>query len=259
MSAPKRLLEDPGTLKALRADLQAVAQHQVNYDVSAGLARFEATLANLGPDLGPHLEPGASQGVAKSALVKAGIVGSVGAAIVGVALYWMESPSSEATPPMQTPTELGERVVQPKADPEPAKSGTGSADEAKVLLPPATAPARSSGNFATRAPLPKQVKPAPTEKQAAPVNRSDLLAEEVRQLRKIRESLNQNPAQALAWANEGHARFRRGHLYQEREALALRALDALGRQGELEQRGERYLRAFPNGSFSNQVRQMLGR
>jgi hypothetical protein len=48
-------------------------------------------------------------------------------------------------------------------------------------------------------------------------------------------------------------------LYQEREALALQALNALGRRAELEQRGSRYLEAFPAGSFSNQVRHMLKR
>ncbi len=250
MSAPKRLLEDPDTLESLRTDLQAAAQHQVAYDVSAGLARFEASLANLGPDLGPGLDTnGASLGVSKAALVKLGVVGAVGTALVGVALYSMQQPTVEDRP-SPTVSTASQSVARPDPRPE--------ADAEPSVAPLPVAPTESASEAEPVSP-PKRIKPAPIQKQAAPADRGDLLAEEVKQLRKIREALNQNPAQALAWANEGHARFRRGHLYQEREALALRALNALGRRSELEQRGERYLRAFPEGSFSNQVRQMLGR
>jgi hypothetical protein len=107
---------------------------------------------------------------------------------------------------------------------------------------------------------PKRAAPQPVaaEEPAAP-SRSELLSQEVAHLRSVRKALASDPAQALSLANAGHKDFRKGVLYQEREALALQALSALGRQTELRRRGQLYLEAFPNGSFSEQVQRMLER
>jgi hypothetical protein len=241
MSAPKRLLEDPETASALRADLQVAASHQVNFDMAAGLARFEATLAT---------GSAASVTGLKAMLVKLGVAGVVvGGAVLGVALIAGNSgepTASVVTPPVSVTPPVARAV------PVPSTASESSAPPA-VVEPIPTAPTPTLRRTAKAAP-----KPAAAS-AASPEARDDLLQREVQQLRQIRQLVAANPGQALALANEGHGTFRGGVLYQEREALALQALSALGRRTELETRGERYLRAFPKGSFSTRVRQLLGR
>ena len=245
MNAPRRLLEDPATADALRADLQAAATHQVGYDLSSGLARFEANLPNIGAGSGA-----ASGG--HSLLVKLGIVGALGGALaLGISL---SSPTKAPAPSAHeaSSVEAAKRV----APPAPDRAAT---DEREPSAP--SAEPEASVQDAEAPPAPKAVvKPAPRPaSQSSAASRDDLLAEEVRQLRQIRLALASDPARALQLANQGHARFRKGVLYQEREALALSALSALGRRQELEQRGTRYLKAFPGGAFSGRVRQLLAR
>ena len=254
MSAPKRLLEDPETASALRADLQAAASHQVNFDMAASLARFEATLATASA----ASVTGLSVLGLKAMLVKLGVGGVVvGGAVLGVVLFASNdpepsagtggvptvarvAPASPASPPAVRTAPIESSPSQTAVEPVPAAP-------APAVLPP------NMRRTAKAAPKPA----APTAPR--PEDRDDLLQREVQQLRQIRQLVASNPGQALALANEGHKNFRGGVLYQEREALALQALSALGRKSELEARGERYLRAFPNGSFSTRVRQLLGR
>lgn len=242
MSAPKRLLEDPETASALRADLQAAASHQVNFDMAAGLARFEATLAT---------GSAASVTGLKAILVKLGVAGViVGGAVLGVALV----AGNDAEPSASVPTPVSVTPpVAPVAPAHPVPSTANEPSSAETAVEQIPAPTPNLRRTAKAAPKPA----APTAPSAE--TRDDLLQREVQQLRQIRQLVAANPGQALALANEGHGTFRGGVLYQEREALALQALSALGRRGELETRGERYLRAFPNGSFSTRVRQLLGR
>ncbi len=249
MSAPKRLLEDPTTVADLRADLQAAAHHQVTYDLSAGLTRFEAALSS-GVASG-----GSSMAGLKSTLIKLGAVGVVAGAVVAGLLYsdgGSNEPSAVSAPqrakPKVTPPPAS-RAPQPN-DPEPVDQ---AAPVAEAAVTPSSEP--SSQTAVRRQARPNHGKPS----ASAEPTRDELLAREVAELRKIRSTLGSDPTRALAMANAGHVEFRHGVLYQEREALALRALQALGRRSELEARGERYLQAFPHGSFSGQVRQMLGR
>lgn len=250
MSAPRRLLEDPETAEALRTDLQAAAAHQVGFDVTAGLTRFEAALA--------HNAAAASTSGLKATLMKLGVAGVVGGAAIGVALYSGSPEAPEPANPVATvapqppvatlPPQTSEPSVQaPATEPSEAMEEPAAAPE-----PPARAAPKRPVLTPERPPR-AEAKPAPTQ------TRDDLLDQEVQQLREIRQMVGSNPNRALKLANEGHVRFKGGVLYQEREALALQALSQLGRKGELEQRGERYLRTFPNGSFSNRVRQLLGR
>lgn len=253
MSAPKRLLEDPETAAALQADLQAIASHQVNFDLSAGLARFEASLAAGSAAAAAGVKPSLT-------LLKLGLAGVVaGGAVLGVALFSGNDPSpitpaktlsapvvTEPAPRSPAPTSATAAVASPSAAPQATTSEAAEATP-NVARKPVGAMARPS----------RKTAPAPAASPAE--SKDDLLQREVQQLRQIRQLVGSNPSQALALANEGHGTFKGGVLYQEREALALQALSALGRRSELEARGERYLRAFPKGSFSTRVRQLLGR
>lgn len=251
MSAPKRLLEDPETAAALRADLHTVAAHQVNFDLAAGLARFEASLAAGSGVAAAGVKPSLT-------LLKFGMAGIVaGGAVLGVALFSGSDPSTQA-PAKTVSAPLVAPVTQlppPAAAPTIARVPAAPPSDAAVAVEPVPSvtqkPARASARPTQKA--------APQPAAPSAETRDDLLQREVQQLRQIRQLVGSSPSQALALANEGHGTFKGGVLYQEREALALQALSSLGRRRELEARGERYLRAFPNGSFSTRVRQLLGR
>src|SRR5690606_29335764 len=174
VNAPKRLLEDPATAEALRADLQAAANHQLAYDVSAGLARFEATLANAGA-------VGGSAGALKSALVKLGVVGAVGGVIAAVALYSGQQPDTlpQATGVEEAPSAPVKPALEPRVPP-PAR---------QAEPPRQVEPAPSQTHEPRSAPAPKRALPRPqTIAPTAEPSRSVLLAQEVAQLRKIRQT-----------------------------------------------------------------------
>jgi hypothetical protein len=210
------------------------------------LAHFEANLPNLGA-------AGSSAGGWSSGLVKLGALGVIGGALVAAGLSLTDSaepaaqPEAQLTTTLSTPSEPQAPEPKPAQDPQPAVTieDLEPLQEAAPATPKGASPAAPA-------------KPSPAAEPNPAPARDALLAEEVKQLRQIRRELAGNPAKALAMANEGHQRFRKGVLYQEREALALSALHGLGRRQELEQRGNRYLKAFPSGSFSGRVRQLLG-
>lgn len=108
-----------------------------------------------------------------------------------------------------------------------------------------------------------QVDGAQLEQDAAPAEiapqqpPSDALQRELAQLGEVRRALTQDPRRALELANRGHAEFQGGSLYQEREALALRALHALGARDALESRGRAFLLRYPKSSFAREVERML--
>jgi len=241
VNAPPRLLDDPEIGEALKKDLQCAVEHQFDFDLAAGLTRFESALT------GTATGSAAAQG----ALLKWLVVGAAGAGIAG-ALYL----SSQATPPAPAPSPQPVAVEETSAKPtapEPSEAPTQPevirAEELEVEQAPKT-PIKMAEKAA----------PAPSdETQDDSESPNDLLQREVAHLKTVRRALASDPALALNLANAGHAEFKGGVLYQEREALALQALNALGRRAELEQRGERYLKSFPSGSFSDRVRGMLKR
>jgi hypothetical protein len=241
VNAPPRLLDDPEVGEALKRDLRCAIEHQLEFDVAASVARFEAALA------GGSAAGGATQG----ALLKWLVVGAAGAGI-GAALYLSSqgsAPEQAPAPPAKSEVRTSERAVPAEPSEAPAQPEMIRADELAVEEPP-EAPIKMAG------------KPAPTPPGDASKDlesANDLLAREVAHLKSVRQALAGDPARALGLANAGHAEFKAGVLYQEREALALQALNSLGRRAELEERGQHYLKAFPSGSFSDQVRTMLKR
>ena len=244
MNAPPRLLNDPDVAESLKKDLQCAVDHQLNYDVAAGLARFEAGLAS-----------GAVTGAAaQGAMLKWLVVGVAGAGVVAT-LYLSSNPSTSnpspapAAPSPQFTEQVPNESLAPRSSEAAAEPETIRAEDLEV-------------EQETKAPI-KMTQPAaptaPAEAEQPAPSRDDLLQREVAHLKSVRQALAGDPTRALQLANAGHAEFQGGVLYQEREALALQALNALGQSAELQQRGDRYLKSFPSGSFSDQVRGMLKR
>ena len=80
---------------------------------------------------------------------------------------------------------------------------------------------------------------------------------EVAHLARVRAASG-DPARALALAEEGHRLFPTGIFSQEREAIAIGAVAALGRRAEARARGEAFLARHPNSVFAERVRRDAG-
>lgn len=299
MTDPIRLLADPTAPAELRADLTALREQTVSFDLEASLASFEARLASgdlttdadevelpeaesppgpepsgLVPRLGPS-EVGAGHGAGSLTAGKVLAILALGAGAGFGALQLIESntvtasgsssplpvarPEIPEVPGVPSPTPL---APAPR-DAGPTEDGTSTTTREprrptkhlKAVAPPAEEAEPSARELppepttALAAPPP----PVPVEEDAPP----NALQREIAQLGEIRKTLASDPRRALDLANRGHVEFRAGSLYQEREALALRALRALGDQDALESRGRAFLLRYPKSSFANEVERML--
>lgn len=111
----------------------------------------------------------------------------------------------------------------------------------RVVAPP-PAP---HGSESAPAPSPPVAEP-PRAPSAAPSASSGDPAAERRLLEWARGSLGRgDPAGALAWLRRHEREYRSGQLAEEREALAIEALVALGRLDEARAREERFRQRYP--------------
>lgn len=77
---------------------------------------------------------------------------------------------------------------------------------------------------------------------------------EIRQLAQARRALTNSARQTLQLAREGQEQFPDGMFVEERGALIVFALHALGNDGEAVVQGRQFLRTHPSGPFSARVR-----
>jgi hypothetical protein len=94
--------------------------------------------------------------------------------------------------------------------------------------------------------------PPSTSTQAAPLpSEADLVGE-------AQSLLATNPARALALCDRHRRLYPRGVLVQEREVLAIEALERLGRHEQASARGTRFLDAFPGSAHRSKVAAIVG-
>lgn len=86
---------------------------------------------------------------------------------------------------------------------------------------------------------------------------SDQYLREAELVSRARHKLRSDPAQTLALTKEGARDFPRGVLVMEREALAVSALQRLGRNAAATVRGERFLKRYAQGPHADAVRLAL--
>lgn len=145
------------------------------------------------------------------------------------------TPPTEADPPL-APDPAAPRT--PVARPRPHRSkGVAAAERRPAAegLRPQVAPAF-------------EAKPA----DAAPAT------DEAALLRSARQALATSPARTLALTQEHRRRYPRGILDQEREALAIDALIALGRDGEARARARTFELAYPGSPHRARIERALG-
>jgi hypothetical protein len=226
---PERLLDDASIEPELREALRIESAREVPFDVGAGLERLQAAID--APPVPPAAEAAASSGLKLKLLLGGGAALTAAAVMVG--LSRSEPPPAPAVAPRAAPAPTV-RVERPT----------------RVELPAAPPSAEPSA--------PAPVVSAPRAPAPPPVDRKARLAEEVRHLGEVRQLAASNPAAAAQKADEGHAKFKGGMLYQEREAVAITSLARAGRGAEARARGGRFLKVFPNSPFADQIRSATG-
>lgn len=84
------------------------------------------------------------------------------------------------------------------------------------------------------------------------------MADEVALLRAARSALHDDPSRALALTRTHEARFPDGAFTEEREVIAIGALDALGREEAARRRAEAFTRRWPSSAHHARLRELRG-
>lgn len=267
-SDPPRLLEDPSATASLRSDLAHAAEAEVQgLDLAAGLAALRtATTASSGTALG-----------GTSLLVKVGVGSGLVAGAVALWLGWgrTDPPRPEAEPVEVVVAAHDDEaaLVEPEAAPqqaahddeaapvEPEAAPVEAAPVEAAPMEPAPQEPEASALEASEEPRPalgrRRAERASAPKATKPSSMDDDVLREAMLVAKARSHLARDPARALALAEEAERDFPRGQLVEERRALAIRALVALGRLDEAQRQAEPFLAEHGRGAHAAAVRRAL--
>ncbi len=280
-SDPVRLLEDPAAAPALRSDLVHAVEAEVQgLNLAAGLAALQKATATV--------TSSTTVVAGTSLLTKLGIAAGVS---VGAVALWLGlgagpragddervaapavTPAMEREAPQSEPPvdERFEAAVVPErveasapAKPEPEKAAAsephGELDEGSE--PELTQSQQGAGRKATSGARRKGAtgeRPSGEKAGAASSGSSDddSVLREAKLVAKARSNLARDPARALVLAEEAERDFPRGQLVEERRAIAIRALVALGRLDEAQRRAEPFLAEHGRGAHAAAVRRAL--
>lgn len=229
------LLDDPATPDALADALRAAAEDGPS----------PAEIARLTASLGAALPPGAlvAGSAAKTfgakavaAMVGAGIAAGVVAGVVG----------SRLTAPRGPEIQSGETTAALPSASASASSSSSSVPLAPSASAPLPEPSRLPPVATVAVPIATAGTPAPVPSETALLDRGH------QALR------SQNPAAALAAAEEHARAYPRGTFAQEREVIAIEALVALGRRPEAAKRAARFRAAFPGSAHQARIDSLVG-
>ena len=233
---PPRLLDDPAVADEVRAALHQLAdQPPQPYDAAAGLARLQAVIGSGGGsgDGGTGSPAPSGLGLGKTLALGAGGLGLAGAIVAAALGLGTPPPPASMTPPASVEV----------AGPASAAAPTSSIDDTPLITPES---------------LPTAERSARVVASSAIKSKDELYREELEHLALLRSVAGSRPAEAVRMADEGHARFARGMLYQEREAIAIRSLARAGQSGAARSRAEQFLARFPKSPYAEQIRMAAG-
>jgi hypothetical protein len=261
MSAdPPPLIADAGTAAKLRADLELARQVQVRgLDLVAGASRLRTAIA---------AEPAtAAAGVSVTGKL---IVGAI--AVGGLVGLWSltkgEKPSEPqaaiATPLDDHPLQTGhdDELEAALAEPSEARDDAREVDaqpEGGEVEAIALVDAQPEGSEVeaiaevSHTPATTRRKPTVRNEAAAPDHQR-----EAELVAKARRSLTHEPERALRLTTKLVREFPSGLLAEERDAIAIRALAALGRTQEAKRRAEAFLASHGEGPHAEAIRRAVG-
>lgn len=210
-------------------------------------------------------------GVTNAGVASAGrglwTLGGVGAAIAIGAAAWvlaggpreprverpsepvLERPSESgalSSPPGDSPVEPAvEAVAEPPLPAAPAESAAEApAPAAPAPAPPASASAPHASDEPPAPPAASTAAPRAKPRSAALRSARDDASAETALLEQARAALRERPAHALELTRRHRARFPEGLLAQEREVIAIEALERLGRSEAARARAEAFERRY---------------
>ncbi len=213
-------------------------------------AEIEALAARLAPVFGPPTgaPPGAgpgATGAGAAAGTSAATVAKIGAVVAVAALagagVWLLRDRNAPTPVSENRTALP-RTPEPNPVATPAAPAEPS---------PVPAPAQEPSPDAT---VEQQTTPPPSGARRAPIattSEADLLGE-------AQAAVARDPAKALALTERHRRAYPAGILAQEREVIAIEALERLGRRSEAAARAERFLKRFPGSAHRSKIEAIVG-
>jgi hypothetical protein len=264
MKEPRRLTEDPSIPAEVRSALAEDEAYVRSFDVDAGLARLSATL-----EAAPTAAAATSTAWLKVLLISMGI----GVAALAVRFALVDEPSSAASSTfagVATPSSGNEPPTE--VTPPPATE----TDDAPVV-PPAEAPAHdeaqtpnggeplratvSSARRSTPRARPEEdpdarEQPAATATAPNPLD-AQTLRMEVVLVAAARRALESSPDRALTIVRRADRDIPGGALVEERRAIEVLALNALGRTDEARVAASEFLRRYPRSGLANRVREVL--
>lgn len=179
-----------------------------------------------------------------SLLPKLGLATVILASLGGLAYWQRDVPSAppQSVAPVQAPPVIAVAPLPPPAPPEVS---------APILPEEPTPEAVPAHRQVARTPAPEVIE------EAAP-SASELELQEGAVLLRARRALGRQEPEAALLACEEHAqRFAQGRLAPEREAIAIDALNALGRAPQARARAERFLARWPESAYADRARRAL--
>jgi len=188
------------------------------------------------------------------------LAAAVAAASLGGGLHYLRaSHTAERASSVVPPSSNKVPPAKPSRSVTPDLAASSPAKEEPVA-PPAPKPVERSGHDRERA-LTEPSSPAPSRAPSGPVASSGSLpdataTEELTLLERATHALGSNPQAALEATEEHARRFPAGALSQEREFVAIEALEALGRTAEANARIDRFRARFPGSAHLRRLEQL---
>jgi hypothetical protein len=247
---PPRLIDGEGGPERLR---HLVRECRSDVATTDDVKQLESRLAPLiwapvvppTPTNGPGATSGAagaaSTTTATGAGIKVGAAVAIAVGMVGGGLWLSKSTApagGESQPSVERATKTDDSTSKNLPPATQGESAAPSDDERAAPGTPETA-GRSATVERERV-------------QAATESESDLLG-------RAQAVLHADPNKALGLAAEHRRKFPTGTLAQEREVLAIEALERLGRHKEAVLRANSFLRSFPGSAHRSKVNAVIGK
>jgi len=243
MTTPERLLDDPQLASELRTDLQRFASADAEHDLAQGWQRLQR---ELGPEVGISAPDAgtASAGPGGAALaIKLLVLAAIGGSVaLGIQLRGQSDPTPA---PKASVAAAGGASSQPAATPSSVGAVPGGSRE----LGASAEPVRVADPLGAPQPRASSV----PRRSAAPASG------EVTQLLRIKSLLETDPAAARRLIVKAQREFPTGVLAEEREALNVIALFAMGDHGRGQAAAERFLAQYPRSPLRARISELLAR
>lgn len=232
---PERWLDDPDLDADLRAGLEGVRERTADYDASAGLARFEASVSGAATAAAGKAATSTLWWVLAAVVATAAVAAWMWAGSDAPAEVHAESvPHSAAPPPPVQPDPV---PPVPGSPPVPEPPPAAAAPSLDAGPPPAVEPPRR------RRPTPKASPPP-----------ADTLEAEMKATNAAKRALATDPARALRLVRDADAAFAGGVFGPERAGIAVLALLGSGDVSQARRKAAAYLRKHPKGAYAGRIR-----